>query len=124
MKKSWILYIIGISMLVGCKEGYRERFIRTIETENASCPHRLNESTIMDSAQYDANHNIIHYYYTLSGSLDNAAYMKENTAFFKKNLQNAVFNMVEAQEYVKHKTGFHFVYYSSTTGQVILEIEF
>ena len=52
------------------------------ERENANCPRRIDSWTVMDSTLYDARHNVVHYYYTLSGRLDDVMYMKENSAFF------------------------------------------
>ena len=78
----------------------------------------------MDSTKYDAMRNVVHYYYTLTGELDNAAYLKENADLHKIELQKAVLNLLETQEYVKHGTGFHIVYHSQSTGNVIAEFSF
>lgn len=124
MRKFWIVSIIGIGLLSSCKESYQEKFIRMAEQENASCPRRLNETTVMDSTKYDAQRNIVHYYYTLSGKMDNALLFKENAALYKFELQKAVLNLMEMQEYVKRGTGFHIVYHSSSNGKVLAEFDF
>lgn len=124
MRKFWIVSIIGLGLLSSCKESYQEKFIRMAEQENASCPRRLNETTVMDSTKYDAQRNIVHYYYTLSGKMDNALLFKENAALYKFELQKAVLNLVEMQEYVNHGTGFHIVYHSSSNGKVLAEFDF
>lgn len=124
MKKIWIAYIIGIGLLDSCQESYQEKFIRIANQENAGCPRRLNETTVMDSTKYDAERNIVHYYYTLSGAMDNATLFKENAALHKIELQKAVLNLMETQEYVKHGTGFHIVYHSSSSGKVLAEFDF
>lgn len=98
--------------------------MRIAEIENASCPRRLDEMTVMDSTRYDAVRNVVHYYYTLSGELDNARYMKENAALYKVELQKAVLNLLETQEYIKHGTGFHIVYHSESNGLILAEFEF
>lgn len=124
MKKIWIMGLLGIGMCSSCQENYQEKFIRIAQAENAACPRRLNETIVMDSTRYDAQRNVVHYYYTLSGAMDDTVYMKENTALHKTELQKAVFNLLETQEYVKHGTGFHIVYHSSSTGAVLAEFSF
>lgn len=124
MKKVWISALLGISVLASCQKNYREKFTRMAEIENAACPRRLNESTVMDSTKYDATRNVVHYYYTLSGAMDNEAYMKKNAALLKVELKKAVWNLLETQEYVKHGTGFHVVYHSRSSGKVLAEFEF
>lgn len=124
MKKRIVLYILGICLLMGCQENYKEKFSRLSERENDSCPRRIDSWTVMDSTQYDARHNVIHYYYTLSGQLDDVMYMKENSALLKIELKKAVHNLVETKDYVKHGTKFHIVYYSESKGNVLAEFSF
>ena len=76
MKKIWIIGLLGIGMCSSCQESYQEKFIRIAQAENAACPRRLNETIVMDSTRYDAQRNVVHYYYTLSGAMDDAVYMK------------------------------------------------
>ena len=64
MKKIWIIGLLGIGMCSSCQESYQEKFIRIAQAENAACPRRLNETIVMDSTRYDAQRNVVHYYYT------------------------------------------------------------
>ena len=124
MSKYTFIAMIALGILVSCNDNYKEKFQRIAELENQSCPRRLDKNTVMDSTKYDAMRNVVHYYYTLSGELDNAAYLKENADLHKIELQKAVLNLLETQEYVKHGTGFHIVYHSQSTGNVIAEFSF
>lgn len=117
----FIIYILGICFLIGCQENFKEKFIRLSERENANCPRRIDSWTVMDSTLYDARHNVVHYYYTLSGRLDDVMYMKENSALFKVELKKAIHTLVETKDYVKHGTKFHIVYYSESQGNILAE---
>lgn len=124
MSKYIFSAMMALALLVGCNENYKDKFQRIAEQENRTCPRRLDENTVMDSTKYDALRNVVHYYYTLSGRLDNATYLKENAALHKIELQKAVLNLLETQEYVKHGTGFHIVYHSQSSRDVIAEFSF
>lgn len=124
MKHTLCIALLTAFTLTGCQESYQEKFLRIAEQENAACPRRLNETTVMDSTRYDADLNRVHYYYTLSGNLDDAAYLKENAALHKQELQKAVYHLLETQEYLKHGTSFHIVYHSASNGQVLAEFIF
>lgn len=126
MKKRLGILWIGICIgLTGCQHNdYRAKFQRIAEAENASCPRRLDKSTVMDSTRYDANQNTVHYYYTLSGELDDAIWMKENAALFQYEMQKAVNNLPETQDYCKHQVLFHIVYHSKSTGKILADFSF
>lgn len=124
MKQSLYITLLIASILTGCQASYQEKFLHIAEQENAACPRRLNETTVMDSTRYDADLNRVHYYYTLSGELDDAEYLKKNAALHKQELQKAVYHLLETQEYLKHGTSFHIVYHSASSGEMLAEFIF
>lgn len=125
MKKIYLGILITSLLWTGCRRNsYKEKFLRFAEEENARCPRRLNETTVMDSTHYDADRNVVHYYYTLYGEKDDKADMKANAALYKVQLQKAADNLLELQEYRKQGTGFHIVYHSASNGEVLAEFSF
>lgn len=124
MKQTLCTALLTVFILTGCQESYQEKFLRLAQQENATCPRKLNETTVLDSTRYDANLNRIHYFYTLSGELDDAEHLKKNAALHKQKLQKAVFHLLETQEYLKHGTSFHIVFHSASSGQMLTEFIF
>lgn len=124
MKQTLCIALLTAFILTGCQESYQAKFQRLAEQENAICPRRLNETTVMDSTRYDADLNRIHYYYTLSGDFDNAEHLKRNAALHKQELQKAVNHLPETQEYLKHGTSFHIVFHSASSGKILAEYLF
>ncbi len=124
MKKYPIITLLcALCLLAGCHRPHK--FTRMAEEANKNCPMRLNETVTMDSTAYDEALNRVDYYYTVSGELDDAAYMRTNYDAFKQALQEAIDNSIEMEEYRKANSSIRYIYFSaSRKGEQLAEFSF
>lgn len=129
MKRRTILIaVLGLLALTGCNDNRHRsqvrKFRQMAEKTNQSCPTRLNETVTLDSTRYDEKENTVSYFYSVTGELDNAAYMNSRYADFKQALQDAVDNSVEMEEYRKFGASIRYVYHSGSSKKPLAEFVF
>ncbi len=122
MKKT--LPILALCLLTtGCHRPHK--FARMAEETNKNCPVRLNKTITLDSTAYDEALNRVSYYYSVSGELDDANYMRTHHATFRQALKDAVDNSIEMEEYRRANSSIRYVYFSSTKeGEMLAEFTF
>lgn len=98
--------------------------MRMAEQTNRSCPIRLNETVTLDSTRYEEKNNTVTYYYSVTGQLDDPAYMNTQHATFKQALMEAADNSAEMEDYRQFGTSISYIYISATTHRRLAEFSF
>ena len=77
MRKLYILLLIG-AVLTACQESFEDRCEREAKDfTTKKCPAQINLNTRIDSMTFDKRTLTVSYYYTMSGSADNAMAIKK-----------------------------------------------
>ena len=128
MKKATIIIAaFGLITLSGCQSGRNrqaQKFSQMARSINQSCPQRMSETIRLDSANYDEKNNVMSYFYSVSGDLDDAAYMSARYDTFKQTLQDAIDNSMEMEEYRNYGTSIRYVYFSGSNQKQLAEFSF
>lgn len=127
MKKGLlIIAIAGVFAFYGCNNhnSPARKFKQLAEKTNQSCPTRISETITLDSTSYNDKSNTVSYFYSVTGELDNPAYMKTNYAAFKQALQDAVDNSVDMEEYRNYGTTIRYIYFSGSNQKELAEFSF
>lgn len=127
MKKRFIIIAIsGLFTLSGCHNSSSQarKFKQMAEKVNKDCPTRMSETITLDSTNYNEKKNIVSYFYSVTGELDNPNYMNTNYAIFKQALQDAVDNSVDMEEYRKFGTSVRYIYFSGSNKKQLAEFSF
>lgn len=120
-----MIAIIGMVVLVGCNNNSPAgKFKQMAERTNKTCPIRMNETVTLDSTSYVEKSNVLSYSYSVTGELDNPAYMSGHYAAFKQMLQDAIDNSPEMQEYLDFGTLIKYIYYSKSSKKQLAEFSF
>lgn len=114
--------VLGVLMLCACSPA--RTFKQRAERENAACPLRLNETTVLDSVVYHQTDNVQLYYYSVSGELDNATYLQAHYAECQQVLQAGLDGTPEMKAYWDFGTTVKYIYCSATTHDRLAEFSF
>lgn len=108
--------LASIFALSGCNShrSPAHKFKQLAEKTNQSCPTRISETITLDSTAYNDKSNTVSYFYSVTGELDNPAYMNAHYDTFKQALQNAVDNSVDMEEYRNYGTTIRYIYFSGS----------
>lgn len=112
-------------LVVACQENTQERFEREAkEYTQQHCPQNIAQDIRLDSVVYSTTANTTHYYYTLSGALEQQA-TNDSTAGEeqRKFLLNGVCNDVSTKLEKQAKVTFHYVY-RDTKGKALWDFVF
>lgn len=125
MKKATIIIAaFGLITLSGCQSGRNrqaQKFSQMARSINQSCPQRMSETIRLDSTNYDEKNNVMSYFYSVSGELDDTAYMSARYDTFKQALQEAIDNSMEMEEYRNYGTSIRYVYFSGSNQKQLAE---
>lgn len=125
MKKKILFILLTACSLAACgPKSHAEKLKESIKKQNKSYPIRLSETVTIDSTTYSEINNTLSYYYSVTGELDDSAFMDKNYASYKEALQEAVNNSVELEDYRKYGTTFRYIYYSGSNGKQLAEFSF
>lgn len=121
-----IITMASVFALSGCNNhrSPARKFIQLAEKTNQSCPTRINETITLDSTRYNDKSNTVSYFYSVTGELDNPAYMNARYATFKQALQDAIDNSVDMEEYRNYGTTIRYIYFSGTDKKQLAEFTF
>lgn len=127
MKKGLIIIAVsGLLALAGCNNNNSQarKFKQMAEKTNKACPTRMSETITLDSTNYNEKKNMVSYFYSVTGELDNPTYMNNNYAIFKQALQDAVDNSADMEDYRKFGTSVRYVYFSGSNKKELAEFSF
>lgn len=127
MKKGLIIIAVsGLLALAGCNNNNSQarKFKQMAEKTNKACPTRMSETITLDSTNYNEKKNMVSYFYSVTGELDNPTYMNNNYATFKQALQDAVDNSADMEDYRKFGTSVRYVYFSGSNKKELAEFSF
>lgn len=127
MKKGLIIIAVsGLLALAGCNNNNSQarKFKQMAEKTNKACPTRMSETITLDSTNYNEKKNMVSYFYSVTGELDNPTYMNNNYATFKQALQDAVDNSVDLEEYRNYGTTIRYIYFSGSNQKELAEFSF
>lgn len=127
MKKGLIIIAVsGLFALAGCNNSNSQarKFKQMAEKTNKACPTRMSETITLDSTNYNEKKNMVSYFYSVTGELDNPTYMNNNYATFKQALQDAVDNSADMEDYRKFGTSVRYVYFSGSNKKELAEFSF
>ena len=109
--KELIVLAAGLCLTAACQESLEERCKRECyEFTSKKCPMRIDAYTLMDSMTFDAATRTISYAYTLSGMLDDSAYIQRANP--RELLLGEVRNSANLKLYKDAKYSFRYVYHS------------
>lgn len=126
-KETIVIAVLGLMTLSGCQGGHNKqarKFRQMAQTINQSCPQRMSETIRLDSTSYDEKNNVMSYFYSVSGELDDAAYMSAHYDTFRQALQEAVDNSIEMEEYRNYGTSIRYIYFSGSNQKQLAEFSF
>ncbi|MDO4715289.1 MAG: hypothetical protein Q4A44_03300 [Bacteroidales bacterium] len=112
MKKIFALAALLLIVTTACQESAQERFEREAKAfTEQHCPQMIAKDIRLDSVVYSKTENTYHYYYTLSGTLEQQA-VNDTTlgAEQRKFLLNGICNDVSTKLEKEAKVTFHYVY--------------
>ena len=100
-------------LMVGCQESLEERGAREARgyTEK-HCPAPIAYQVTMDSMTFDKTTHTFGYYYSLSGTLDDSAYIRRNDPY--DLLLQQVKNSTNLKIYKEAGYNFRYIYNSTT----------
>ncbi len=104
--------IVMTALLAGCQETLEERGAREArDYTEKHCPAPIAHQVTMDSMTFDKTSHTFGYYYTLSGSLDDSAYINRNNP--REMLLQQVRNSTNLKIYKDADYNFRYVYSST-----------
>ena len=99
-------------MFSACQETLEDRCVREAKEYSVKhCPVAVAENIVIDSLTFDKASHTLHYYYSLSGKLDDADVIKKNDA--KKLLLDQLKNTTSMKVYKDAGFLFAYTYYSA-----------
>ncbi len=124
MRKTTILIAALACMSVSCQESLEERCEREArEYTSKKCPAPIGEGMTIDSMTFDRATHTLHYYYTLSGNMDNADIVNDANVYGV--LLEQVKNATSVKDYKDAGYSFAYTYHSAKDkGKVICEVKY
>lgn len=119
-----IILFSFVIAFVSCQESLEERCAReTQEFTKKNCPVKANESVTIDSMTFDKTTTTLHYYYTVSGKIDNEQALYKSD--IRKSILNDLRNTTSIKNYKEAGYNFAYTYWSaSRKGQKLVELTF
>lgn len=119
--KKIILFAATLFALSACQESLEQRALRTLQDySDKNCPMMLSEQITMDSCAFELSTHTLHYYYTLSGEMDNDSTMDSEA--MRQMLVDALKNETSTRIYKEAGYSFQYTYHSqSKRGQVLFD---
>ncbi len=122
-----LLLIAAALTAGGCgKQTFDERVQQEVDDFNQKqSGRRTDPVTIMDSMHYDADGRILSYCYTVDGKADDPAVITDDVRELQhQQLLDQVKGSINLKPYKEEGITFRYVYYSATTGDVLMECVF
>lgn len=118
MKK--VLYaLLTVCLLTACQESFEDRCVREAkEFTLKKCPAQINQNTVIDSMTFDKQSLTLCYYYTLSGTADNAMVIKQTNP--RETLFMEVKNSTALKGIREHGYNIRYVYHSQAIAGMVL----
>lgn len=122
MKKYLFLLMTSLIVITSCQKSKEKVFEEWAKDYTKHCPVILDEFTRVDSMVYFPLTNTNCYYYTVTGSMDNADSIRNNKEELIKSLTDGVINSINLKPYKDYHTTLEYIYYSSKTKKELLKI--
>ena len=122
--KNILTAMVLLTITVACQESLEERCQRECaDFTRKKCPMRIDENTILDSMTFRATTHTVGYAYTLSGMLDDSAYLQRANP--RQLLLGELRNSAHLKLYKEAGYRFRYAYYSaSRKGAELFETTF
>ncbi len=129
MKNIVFYLVIAVSVIsfTACKrETIEQKMYReTAESSRKNCPQEMDAYTTLDSMSYDMSSRTMNYFYTVHDELDNdTLYSQDVIDDFSDKLLSNIKSSISLKGYKKEGIAFHYLYYSKSKGDVLLEYSF
>lgn len=114
-----IVYIVILFFgLASCQESLEERCQREVkEHTKKNCPAQVDKNTLQDSVCYEPATRTIHYYYTISGNVDNLRNLGKARQILIEQLRNTT----AMKAYKEDGFNFAYTYRSKSTSKILIE---
>ena len=123
MKRKIYTILMMTALLASCQETLEERAARESRDYNEKhCPAPVAYQVTMDSMTFDKVSHTFGYYYSLSGTLDDSAYIKQNNP--RDMLLQQVKNSTNLKMYKDAGYGFRYVYMSTKNKTTLFDVTF
>lgn len=86
------------------------------------CPMKVSEGVVLDSMTYSKSLRCITYHYTMSGKMDDAKLVQDNTGMIRNGLCKAITNSVELKRAKDAGINFRYVYVSASSHKTLTSI--
>ena len=117
--KNSIIFFMLTAIMVSCQETLEERATREArDYTEKHCPAPIAHQVTMDSMTFDKSTHTLGYYYTLSGTLDDSTYIKQNNPY--EMLLQQLKNSTNLKIYKDEGYNFRYVYNSQKHKGAIL----
>lgn len=108
-----IILFSFIIALVSCQESLEDRCNREAqEFTKKNCPVKIDKNMTVDSMTFEKATTTLHYYYTVSGQLDDAQKLEKVNA--RKTLLDALRNTTSIKNYKKAGYNFRYTLWSAS----------
>ena len=123
MKRKIYTILMMTALLTSCQETLEERAAReSRDYTEKHCPAPVAYQVTMDSMTFDKVSHTFGYYYSLSGTLDDSAYIKQNNP--RDMLLQQVKNSTNLKMYKDAGYGFRYVYMSTKNKATLFDVTF
>ena len=123
MKRKIYTILMMTALLASCQETLEERAAReSRDYTEKHCPAPVAYQVTMDSMTFDKVSHTFGYYYSLSGTLDDSAYIKQNNP--RDMLLQQVKNSTNLKMYKDAGYGFRYVYMSTKNKSTLFDVTF
>lgn len=123
MKRKIYTILMMTTLLASCQETLEERAAReSRDYTEKHCPAPVAYQVTMDSMTFDKVSHTFGYYYSLSGTLDDSAYIKQNNP--RDMLLQQVKNSTNLKMYKDAEYGFRYVYMSTKNKATLFDVTF
>ena len=123
MKRKIYTILMITTLLASCQETLEERAAReSRDYTEKHCPAPVAYQVTMDSMTFDKVSHTFGYYYSLSGTLDDSAYIKQNNP--RDMLLQQVKNSTNLKMYKDAGYSFRYVYMSTKSKDTLFDVTF
>ncbi|MBQ8099059.1 MAG: hypothetical protein IJ244_06000 [Bacteroidaceae bacterium] len=124
MKSSFLTLLLMVLTLAGCKKqlSFDERCEKEARMLNLKyCPRQVSDCVMSDSIAYLPSEKALCYYYTFSDELDDTEAIRQGEPEFRNALKAEIISSIELKKYKDHGVTFKYIYFSSSSHEVLLE---
>ena len=123
MKRKIYTILMMTALLASCQETLEERAAReSHDYTEKHCPAPVAYQVTMDSMTFDKVSHTFGYYYSLSGTLDDSTYIKQNNP--RDMLLQQVKNSTNLKMYKDAGYSFRYVYMSTKSKDTLFDVTF